>query len=85
MPDGTIWDGIAATITDTELSAVSDNPVANKVITTALNNIENTVSNIKKLSSDPRENDNENPELSAAPINADLLGGINASEYATKT
>lgn len=78
MPDGTIWDGIAATITDTELSSESDNPVANKVITAALGNI-------KKLSSDPRENDASSPELSAVPINADTLGGINASEYATKT
>ena len=68
MPDGTIWDGIAATITDTELSTVSDSPVANKVITTALNNIENRVSNIKKLSSDPRENDEGNPMLSTMDI-----------------
>lgn len=37
------------------------------------------------LMSDPRENNMENPEISAVPINADLLGGINASEYATKT
>lgn len=77
MPDGSIWDGVAAVTTDTELSEESDNPVANKVITAAL-------SNIKTISSDPRENNNENPELSAVPINADSLGGILASEYATK-
>lgn len=36
------------------------------------------------LTSDPREGDSENPELSAVPVNADSLGGILASEYATK-
>lgn len=36
------------------------------------------------LTSDPREAEGEAPELSAVPINADSLGGILASEYATK-
>ena len=39
---------------------------------------------VKKLSSDPRE-DEESPELSSLPINADQLGGIAAEEYALKT
>ena len=41
-------------------------------------------SSVAALTSDPREAEGETPELSAVPINADQLGGIDASEYATK-
>lgn len=82
MPDGSIWDGVAAVTTDTELSEESDNPVANRVITTALDNVDDKISNIKKLTSDSREGETS---ISAVPIDADKLGGIDASEYVMKS
>lgn len=47
--------------------------------------VDEEITRIKTLSSDPRENSDENPELSAVPINADMLGGVDASEYAKKS
>ena len=75
---------------DAELNSTSENPVQNKVVHTEISNLKDLIGDIDV--SDQIEDaldsvvysDEFSDEISSLYINADTLGGIPASDYATK-